>query len=281
MSYETFQTAMHLVSLERYEEALEKLAESFDVEDPWHWWARGTALLELDRIDEAIEAAKSGLSADAEAPELLALLARCRMRQDDLVAAEEAILGALRLDAEDADNLALYALIVAKAGQIDKARKLLARAKAIDPENTRTLRVETALAMASGNDREALLRSRELLRIDPEDAHAHSMAGAVLHDRGDVDDAAPHFRSAVVERPSDHDVAEIARENLYWRNPFMWPLRPLKRFGMGPVWIAGVVLMFAARAAGNEIGAAAVILWVAYCVYSWVVPPLVRRLWRR
>jgi tetratricopeptide (TPR) repeat protein len=281
MSGPTFDMAMHLVSLGRSEEALRKLGESFDPEDPWQWWLRGVALLDLERVDEAIDAVGQGLNLEPEAAALLALLARCRLLQDDLVEAEQAVLAALRADAEDADNLALYARIVAGAGQLEKARKLVARARQLDPENENVVRMQSVLAIARGDEREALLHSRELLAIDPENVYAHRIAGAVLHDRGDVDAAAGHFRTAVVSDPAERETVEMAHENLLWRNPFMWPLRPVQRFGIAPVWIAGVATMYGARLVSRTAAGIVAVLWLTYCVYSWVVPSLVRRHLRR
>lgn len=281
MSAGNFDAAMHLVSLGRAEEALRRLAEAFDPEDEWQWWLRGVALLELDRHAEARGAAEKGLALEPEHPALLALLAHCHIALRDLVEAERAILAALRADAEDADNLALYARIVAEAGQLEKARRLVERARRLDPENETVVRMQSVLAIAGGDQRMALLHSRELLAINPENVYAHRIAGAVLHNRGDVEAAAGHLRTAVVADPAERDIAEVARENLLWRNPFMWPLRPVQRFGIAPMWIAGVATMYAARLVSDRAAVVATVLWLAYCVYSWVVPPLVRRYLRR
>jgi tetratricopeptide (TPR) repeat protein len=281
MSARTFADARHLVALGRFAEALEKLGQSFDAEDSLFWWLRGVALFGLDRIDEALDAARSGLRVEPESALLLDLTALCHSSRGELIEAEEAVLAALRTDAEDAELLALYALIVAKAGQIEKARKLVAQARRVDPENTSALRVESAIAVSRGDDREALLRGQEMLALNPEDPHAHMLTGGVLHDRGDVDDAAEYLRSAVVNDPSDPIAAQVARENLAWRHPLMWPLRPVQKFGPAKVWIAGIVLLLIARSTKNTPVMLTVgIAWLVYCVYSWVVPPLVRRMVR-
>jgi len=273
--------ARHLIALGRSQEAIAELDKSFDSEDPVQWWVRALALFDLDRIDDALKATASGLSIDPESVLLLDVVARCQVRRGDLVAAEEAALAALRVDPEDADLLALYALIVAKAGQLEKAKKLVAQARRLDPESTSALRVEAAIASSRGDDRETLLRSREILSIDPEDRHAHLLAGEVLHNRGDVADAAEYLRTAVVNDPRDAVAAQIARENLAWRHPLMWPLRPVHRFGGARVWIAGIVLLMLARMTKNSTVILSVaIAWVVYCIYSWVVPPLVRRMVR-
>lgn len=281
MRSRTFEDARHLIALRRPAEALEKLKESFDAEDPLFWWVRGLALFALNRLDEALDAAKSGLRVDPESALLLDLTARCHSARGDLAAAEQAVLAALRVDAEDAEMLALYALIAAKAGQLEKAKKLVAQARRVDPENTSALRVEAAIAVSRGDDREALLRGQEMLALNPEDPHAHLLTGEVLHDRGDVDGAAEHLRTAVVNDPADPIAAEIARENLAWRHPLMWPLRPVQKFGPAKVWIAGIVLLLTVRATKNTTLMLTVgLVWLAYVLYSWVVPPLVRRLVR-
>ena len=44
------------------------------------------------------------------------------------------------------------------------------------------------------------------------------------------------------------------------------------------MWIAGVAaLFFSSRFAPPPVSATVAAVWVAYCVYSWVVPPLVRK----
>lgn len=273
--------AQHLIALRRPQDALTELDQDFDSESPYHWWLRALALFGASRVDDALNAAASGLRIDPEYALLLDVVARCHVTRGDLVKAEEAVLAALREDAEDADLLALYARIVAQAGQLEKARKLIAQARRIDPENVTALRVEAALAVARGDDREALLRSREMLALDPEDAHAHRLTGEVLHGRGDVHAAADFLRAAVVNDPRDPGAADVARENLAWRHALMWPLRPLHKFGAAKVWIAGIALLLLARSTGSSrVTLAAGVLWISYCIYSWVVPAIVRRLVR-
>lgn len=95
----------------------------------------------------------------------------------------------------------------------------------------------------------------------------------MLHNRGDVDDAAEHLRTAVLDDPGDADRAELARDNLRWRHPLMWPLLPLRRFGVGPVWIAAIAVLFLARLMrNNPVTLIVAWAWIAYCIYSWVVP---------
>lgn len=278
---DVFLAAQHLVSLGRPQLALDKLAEAFAPDDPLFWWLRGVALFDLDRTSEALASARDGLQLDPESTLLLSLATRCHIALGELSAAEQTALAALRLDPDDPDLLAQYALIAARAGQPEKAAKLIARARRIDPEHAGALRIDAALAMARGDAREALLRSRELLAIDPEDPHAHALAGGVLQERGDLDAASAHLRHAVLYDPSDNDYADAARQNLALTHWAMWPLRPIQRFGAAPVWLTGVALVYGSTYIGPRVSTTVVISWIVYCVYTWVVPPLVERRIRR
>lgn len=279
---ETRDAALVLLELGRPEEALEMLARDFDVEDPWSWHARAAALLALDRYAEAARAAEDGLAEDPEHPYLLDLLAASRLALEDYAGAEAAILEALRLDAAEPELLTRYAHIVARVGQLDKAEKLVLRALSIDPENAYALGMHALIATARDDRGEALARSRELLRHVPESTTGHYLAGIAHFDEARVDDAADHLRRAVSLNPADEDIAENAREARARAHWLMWPLRPIMRWGGAPIWIGMIVVFLTLQAlALDGLLAAVIVLWVVYCVYSWVVPSIVRRLVRR
>jgi hypothetical protein len=64
------------------------------------------------------------------------------------------------------------------------------------------------------------------------------------------------------------------------RSPLWWPLWPVQRFGPIPVWIAGIVMLTAVeRLAPRSVVGAVVLAWLAWVVYTWVGPPLIRRLY--
>jgi hypothetical protein len=66
------------------------------------------------------------------------------------------------------------------------------------------------------------------------------------------------------------------------KHPLMLPIRPFVRFGPLKTWVAAIVVIYALRLTGLPVLSAAVaVVWVLLCIYSWVVPPLVRRWMRR
>jgi predicted GNAT family N-acyltransferase len=122
--------ARRYLEIDRPERALELLTgRQNDLDDADYWGLRASALLELDRNAEAVEATRRGLDLEPDSTALLLLNAHAHKGLGDLAAAERSLLAALRLDAEDAVLLAEYALLVARAGQLDKARALLDEAE--------------------------------------------------------------------------------------------------------------------------------------------------------
>ena len=58
----------------------------------------------------------------------------------------------------------------------------------------------------------------------------------------------------------------------------MATLRPLFRLGTVKSWLLAVGIMFGLRAIGlNVLSFLAAVTWVSLCVYSWIMPPLVRK----
>lgn len=268
-----------LLQLGRHAEALETLGEDFDAADSRSWQLRATALIALERYADAETSAEEGLAIEPEDAWLLDTLSAARLGQGDLSGAEEAILAALRIWADDADLLTRYAHVVARDAQMDKAEKLVLRALSVDPENTYALQMHTLLAAASSNPRAMLERSRELLRHTPESPMAHHLLGAAHAEQGRIDDAADHFRRAVSLDPRDNDYAQAAREARAQSHWLMWPLRPIARWGPAVVWIGGVATIFTLRALElHRASTIFAIFWLVYCVYSWVMPSVVKRL---
>jgi hypothetical protein len=86
----------------------------------------------------------------------------------------------------------------------------------------------------------------------------------------------------VAREPADRDLADAAAEARLWAHPLLVPLRPIARLGMFKSWAIAVGIMLTLRAVGLPLVAALFSLaWFLLCVYSWVVPPLLRRWLRR
>jgi predicted Zn-dependent protease len=271
--------AQALLETGRPQEALAELATlpASDVMAPGAARLRCAALAQLDRWPEAGDAARAGLSANGPDPGLMYWLACAEEHAGNAEFAERILLDGLAIVPHDVGLLCAYADLCAGAGQSEKAAKLVALAAAQDPQAPLVYATRVKVAYARGNDREAQRISREFVAAYPADPVANALLGGVSAARGQVGPAYAGFRRAVAEDPTQHAYAESALDMRVAGHPLMLPLRPIVRFGALKVWLAAVVLIFGVRLLGVPwLSLPVAAAWLAFCVYSWVVPPLVR-----
>jgi len=273
-----------LLLARRPEQALTELGTlpAAEVTGPVAMLLRCVALSQLGRWSEVGEAARAGLSAAGPDPGLLLWLARAERESGRDQAAERVLLDGLALDPHDVDLLCEYAELCADNGQADKAGKLVGLAAAQDPHAPLVYGTRVRVALARGDDREAERISREFVAAYPESPTAHALLGGASAARGRIDAAYDGFRRAAAAMPAEPAFAAAALELKVARHPLMAPLRPVARIGALKVWLAAVAVMTVLRMLHlGPLAVAAAVIWVTFCVYSWVVPPLVRRWVRR
>lgn len=271
--------AQAMLQAGRPQEALSTLATlpAADVMVPVAAKLRCAALAQLDRWAEAGDAARAGLAANGPDPDLLYWLGRAEQHAGNAETAERVLLDGLALAPHDVDLLCAYADLCAGEGQVEKAAKLVALAAAEDPHAPMVYATRVKVAYARGDDREAERISREFVAAYPANPVANALLGGVSAARGQVGAAYAGFRRAVAEDPTEQAYAESALEMRAAGHPLMLPLRPILRFGALKVWLAAIVLIFGLRLLHvPQLSFVVAVAWVAYCVYSWVVPPLVR-----
>jgi len=270
--------AEHYLEIGQPERALSALELTSSDEAVDAWRLRAHAYLELERYDEATEAATRGLAEEPNHVELLGALGIAEWHRNALASAERALLAALEIAPDDPQLLSTYAHVVASAGQFDKARRLIDRASELDPDDAHVARTRMELAYLSGRDREAEEHGVEALALDPEDAQTHSILGGVAAERGQIRRGARHLRGAAELDPSVANYALGAREARKWTHPLFWPLWPINRFGPGPVWIVGVAcLIVSERVAPPTVSWVVLVVWLVFVAYSWIAPPLLER----
>jgi len=273
--------AERFLELEQYDRALGAIARA-DFEDPEAWALRARACLGLGRFDEAERAAQLGLERDPQHAFLLYLLAFARYRSGNLAGAEQAVLAALELDAEWTEALCLYGELVASAGQFAKAERLLAEAERVDPESGAVLRLRHLLDTLQHKGERAVESARELVARDPENAHAQLALGYAERNRGDAPGGLERMRTAAALDPAlatEHFEALV--ETRVQSHPLMLPMRGLQRaFGEHAqvvTWLIAVGGITLLGRAGGEIAGTLSIGWLAFCLYTWITPPLLRR----
>ncbi|WHT16094.1 tetratricopeptide repeat protein [Crossiella sp. CA-258035] len=280
MSEETFALVRHWMSVRQPERALDALAQ-LPGEDAVGYPAtvfRASALWMLDRNEEAARVAADGISRFGPDLPLLQVLGNTRHELGQWPAAEEALLAALHQDPEQPQLLCDYARLCLSAGQVDKAERLVARAAHHDPHLEAAGQVRAMIALARGQDAEAVRHSADTLAQDPDSTAARAMHGNAAAQTGDVDQAYRSFRAAAAAEPGNAAYVAAAREARVAAHPALRPLRLMYRIGPMKLWLGFMLVLLGLRAAGLlPLALGLTVIWVLYCVYSWVAPPLVRR----
>jgi Flp pilus assembly protein TadD len=239
---------------------------------------RGAALHALDRNAEAIDVLRDGLTHHGPFLPLLHVLGSALRSEGRLPEAEAAFLQGLSLDPNDPDLLIGYAHVCLAAGQAEKASALVERAASHAPESAAVSAARAQVAFALGKDREMHQHSTEALSHDPEDPGARALHGTASMLTGDSRSGYSSLASAAAAQPGDADLRAAAREAKLINHPLMVPLRPFGRLNPLIVWACAVAVIYGLRAVGlAAMSFAFAMIWLAFCVYSWVVPPLVRK----
>ena len=239
---------------------------------------RGAALHALDRNAEAIDVLRDGLTHHGPFLPMLQILGSALRSVGRLPEAEATFLQGLSLDPNDPNLLIGYAHVCLAAGQAQKASALVERAASHAPESAAVSAARAQVAFALGKDRDMHRHSTDALSHDPEDPNARALHGTASMLTGDPRSGYSSLASAAASQPGDADLRAAAREAKLANHPLMLPLRPFARFNPLVVWIAAVAIIYGLRAAGlAPLSFAFAMIWLAFCVYSWVVPPLVRR----
>jgi tetratricopeptide (TPR) repeat protein len=242
------------------------------------WSLLATALYDLRRWDDAVDAARAGLRRAPDDFVLLDVLALAELERGSRRRAREAIEEAIARYPENALLHAHRAHILARArrpfrrASYKKARSAVEEALRLDPRSEAALRVRARLAVLS-RDRRALAYGSELLALNPEDDRAHVVTGAALTRRGDIGAAARHYAEAARLHAADPHTAWLARHARAWQNPLAAPLRVAHRVTRGRFAIFWVVAVLVANGQ-HRLWLTGVVL--AAWVYIWGVQLYVR-----
>ncbi|WP_431100953.1 tetratricopeptide repeat protein [Roseateles noduli] len=246
-----------------------------------------TLLTELARTrfaqndnDEALHLVRGVLAKDPSHFEGRYLLFHVLADMDEAAEAEAVILALIREFPGAPGFYTSYARLMLRALQVDKARGLVAEALRLAPDSHGALQAAALCDLVDGR-RGDTAAMRRLLVEDPGSRETLSLVINALIDRGRIREAYRLSKELLRAQPDDpfalQRVKALAGE-AHWA---LRPLWPLQRWG----WQASVGLWVAAVAIGRllerqapEWAATFWICWLVYAVYSWIAPPLVRRL---
>lgn len=275
--------AGELLDRRRFAAARSLLAEALK-NSPRHRGLR-LALAHADYLEDRHAAARDQLGPllveDPEDGQARYLLFCVAFEEGELVEAESLIIGLLRSHPAHAPYFAMYARLMLRALHFEKAGQLADEALRLAPDDALALRARALVDLAdarSGRDNAALVR---LVVDDPQDEHTLRLVLVALVDRGRHREAHQLARELLRAHPQDEGLLNLAQQTRYLAHWSLLPLWPLQRWGWGATIALWLLMVLGGRALGQLAPAwqePFYFVMIGYVVYSWVWPPLLRKL---
>lgn len=234
-----------------------------------------------DRIDDAMRTVRQVLAADPDHPEARELYFSLLEQKDEYVEAERIIIELLREYPECADYYGRYADLMLRTLNLDKAKRLAHEGLKYDPDNAECLAARTLCEFIEQPAGDTSRGLQQLLIRHPESVRTLVLVVIALQQRGDLRSARRVAQELVLAQPDNEQLVEIARVltvNAHWS---MLPLWPMQKWGWGASFALWLFAIIGVRAIGQYDEAAAgvfAIVMLVYVVYSWVWPPILKRL---
>ena len=207
------------------------------------------------------------------------LLAAMLIEKKEYADAELLLIGLLKEYPEHADLYGRYSRLMLRTLHLDKAEQLAREGLRYDPENAECLLAialcETARSGARPN--EALTK---LLGAHPESLSTVHALVIALVESGRMDEAHRIAQGAMRADPANENLVGLVRELRIQNHWTMKPLWPLQKWGWGAsaaMWLGGLFISSALQRAHSPLAMPFIYLWIAYAIYSWVWPPVLRR----
>lgn len=234
-----------------------------------------------DENDRAKETLGQLLAIEPDHPDARLLLAIVEEELGQLAAAEPLLLGLIRERPENAAYLAYYARLMIRALQFDKASALCDEALRLAPQSEFALRVRVLCDLASGTAaRGGSAALAQLVVADPADWHTLRLVAVSLVQAGRSREALVLARELLRQRPRDAGLLELVkalRNDTHWSLIPMWPMQRWGWPAAIALWGGGIVVSRLLAKTAPALAGPFVTAWLAYAVYTWVWPPLLRR----
>ncbi len=121
----------------------------------------------------------------------------------------------------------------------------------------------------------------KLLTNHPESLSTVHALVVALVDSGRMAEAHRIAQAAMRADPANEHLVNLVRELRIQNHWSMKPLWPMQKWGWGAaagMWIGAIVMMRFLEKAATAAAVPFAFTWLAYAIYSWVWPPLIRRI---
>jgi len=235
----------------------------------------------LNDENEAAEAtARQVLSVAPEHAPARQLLASLLIERDLFADAEGLLIGLLRDYPESADLYGRYSRLMLRTLHLDKAEQLAREGLRYDPDDLECL-LAMALCETARGGSQANQGLQKLIQGHPESMSTVHALVVALVDGGRMHEAHAIAQQAMRADPANENLVNMVRElriQNHWSMKLLWPLQKWGWGGSAAMWVGAIVVMRLLRTSAPEAYEPFVYSWLAYVVYSWVWPSLIRRI---
>ena len=159
-------------------------------------FARGEALFNIKRYDQAVSAFHSALADDPNDAITHAMLGAALVNRQQTDAAHDAVRRALQIDPQSAYAHYVLSVVELQRLQFDLAEKAVAESLRLDQSADVLLQAAT-LAQINGRIEDALAFTAEALRLDPQHSQSILFRGKLLAGESRFDEAHALYASAL------------------------------------------------------------------------------------
>ena len=233
-----------------------------------------------DENETAEKTVRQVLVANPEHAPARQLLALILVEREEYADAELLLIGLLREYPESAELYGRYSQLMLRTLHLEKAEQLAREGLRYDPADDECL-MATALCETARSGARPNAALQKLLAAHPESMSSVHALVVALVDSGRIAEAHHIAQGAMRADPANEHLVTLVRELRIQNHWSMKPLWPLQKWGWGAsvaMWIGGIVMIRALSKTAPELAGPVAFTWLGYCIYSWVWPPLVRRI---
>lgn len=208
------------------------------------------------------------------------LLAQLLIERGALADGESLLIGLLREYPESAELYGRYARLMLRTLHLEKAERLAQEGLRYDPEDSECLLAQ-ALCETVRNGGGSNRGLEKLLAAHPESQSAVHALVVALVNSGRINEAHRVAQGAMRADPANQHLVDLVRELRIQNHWSMKPLWPLQKWGWGAsigMWVGAIVTFRVLEKTAPDLALPASLLWVAYAIYSWVWPSLIRKI---
>jgi tetratricopeptide (TPR) repeat protein len=235
-----------------------------------------------DDNDSAMQAVRRVLATDPEHYGARKLCAHLHEAKKEYAQAEELWIGLLRESPEDADCYGAYGELMLRTLNVEKAGRLAQEGLRHEPDHPLCLYVSALIDVISGKRGQQSEHLMRLLQAHPEQVITASTLVVALSEQGRNREALRIAQELLRNQPDNAHNLALVRELKMQTHWTMLPLYPMQRWGWGGAAAVSVAGIIGVRAMGNAVPepfrSVIVYTWLAYVIYSWVWPSILRKM---